>query len=81
MTNIVKLIAEGRKTKALIALEAGCAADGFRNPRKGGYYRDFNYLEGLACLGWLEKRAAGPNGGIRYFATDKGKYIIDKCQE
>jgi hypothetical protein len=69
---MINLIFQNKKTAAYVKLIEGQHPDGATIQRRGRGYSDFDVIENLIRVGWIEKRAAGPRGGARYFTTTAG---------
>jgi len=69
---MINLIFQNKKTTAYVKLIEGQHPNGATVRRRGRGYSDFDVIENLIRVGWLEKRAAGPRGGTRYFTTNAG---------
>lgn len=70
----MNLIYGGKKTNAFYLLEDGLAGVGVTRRAKG--FTNFSIIQGLVRAGLLERRAAGPRGGDRWFTTPDGAIAL-----
>ena len=73
----MKLFIGLRKTRAHEILERGLTTEGATVTRRKKGWTDFDVIKNLMSAGWLEPRAAGVRGGIKYFTTSAGKAAIE----
>ena len=74
----MNLIYHNKKTTAYLKLIEGQRPDGATVQRRARGYSDFDVIENLIRVGWLEKKSAGPRGGARYFTTSEGLEALKK---
>ena len=72
----MQLNISGRLTHAAYKLIDGSLADGAAVQRRRGGWSDINIIKTLVTTGWLEARATGPRGGVRYFTTPAGEAAL-----
>lgn len=68
----MNLIYGGKKTNAFYLLEDGLSDDGVGVTRRAKGFTNFSIIQELVKAGLLERRAAGPRGGSRWFTTPQG---------
>jgi len=73
---MVNLIFHGRTTAAHQKLLDGQTAAGASVVRRAKGFSDYGVINGLVRAGWLEPRATGPRGGVRYFTTAAGAAAV-----
>jgi hypothetical protein len=66
-----------RCTVAHQKLTAGLVGDGAAIIRRARGYSDYDVIERLVTVGWLEPRKTGPRGGTRYYTTQAGKQALE----
>jgi hypothetical protein len=64
-----------RFTVAHQKLTAGLV-DGAAIIRRARGYSDYDVINRLVTVGWLEPRRTGPRGGVRYYTTQAGKEAL-----
>ena len=69
---MINLIFHGRATVAHQKLLDGQTAEGARVCRRAKGFSDHGVIVALVQQGWLEARASGPRGGVRYYTTPTG---------
>jgi len=70
------LIYGGKKTNAFYLLEDGLGADGVVVTRRAKGFTNYGNIQELVKAGLLERRAAGPRGGDRWFTTPDGAIAL-----
>ena len=73
---MVNLIFHGRTTAAHQKLLDGQTAEGARVIRRAKGFSDHDVINALVREGWLEARASGPRGGVRWFTTAAGAAAV-----
>ena len=73
---MINLIFHGRTTAAHQKLLDGQTAEGARVVRRAKGFSDYDVVSGLVRAGWLEPRATGPRGGVRWFTTPAGAAAV-----
>jgi hypothetical protein len=73
---MINLIFHGRTTAAHQKLIDGQTAEGARVVRRAKGFSDHGVINGLVRAGWLEARASGPRGGVRWFTTPAGAAAV-----
>ncbi len=73
----MKLKVGSRFTHAHDVLLAGQTVEGASVTRRQKGFSDFDVFRNLLRLGWLEGRAVGPRGGIKYFTTAAGVSAVN----
>ena len=73
---MVNLIFQGRATAAHQKLLDGQTPDGARVVRRAKGFSDYDVVNALVRAGWLEARATGPRGGVRWFTTAAGAAAV-----
>ena len=73
---MINLIYQGRTTVAHQKLIDGQTPDGARVVRRAKGFSDHDVINVLVREGWLEARASGPRGGVRWFTTAAGAAAV-----
>jgi hypothetical protein len=73
---MINLTYQGRRTAAHQKLLDGQTAEGASVVRRAKGFSDHGVINGLVRAGWLEPRATGPRGGVRYFTTAAGAAAV-----
>ena len=73
---MVNLIYQGRTTAAHQKLIDGQTPEGAGVVRRAKGFSDHGVINALVRAGWLEARASGPRGGVRWFTTAAGAAAV-----
>ena len=73
---MINLIYQGRTTAAHQKLLDGQTAEGAQVCRRAKGFSDYGVINALVRAGWLEARASGPRGGVRWFTTAAGAAAV-----
>ena len=73
---MINLTYQGRRTAAHQKLLDGQTAAGAGVVRRAKGFSDHGVINALVREGWLEPRASGPRGGVRWFTTPAGAAAV-----